>query len=97
MSFKVGDRVKVGDLIGWADNTGVSTGDHLHYEVKPVDELGNNVLRGNGFFGAIDPLPYLQNISAIGKASFRSRILLQLADLIVRIEDFLLRSAQKNN
>lgn len=30
---KVGDVLETGQLIGWADNTGYSSGDHLHFEV----------------------------------------------------------------
>lgn len=30
----VGKQVKTGDCIGWADNTGYSAGDHLHFELK---------------------------------------------------------------
>lgn len=63
-SFEVkkGDKVKQGDLIGYADNTGYSSGDHLHFEIKPV-EIKNkfvyNLLQDNGFFGAVNPLPYI--------------------------------------
>jgi murein DD-endopeptidase MepM/ murein hydrolase activator NlpD len=31
---KVGDYVEVGELIGWADNTGYSSGDHLHFQME---------------------------------------------------------------
>jgi len=53
-----GQSVETSDLIGWADNTGMSTGTHLHRDLKPMikDELGNYKIkdRDNGYFGCID-------------------------------------------
>ncbi len=68
-----GIPVKAGDLIGYADNTGFSSGDHLHFGLKPIIPgpgvsvgdapdvgIGNwvNVEQNNGFLGAIDSTPY---------------------------------------
>lgn len=53
-------KVRAGDLVGFADNTGFSTGDHLHFGLKWVDKKGNNVFQNNGYKGAVDPLPFLQ-------------------------------------
>jgi murein DD-endopeptidase MepM/ murein hydrolase activator NlpD len=52
-----------GDLIGYADNTGASTGDHLHFGFKFVVKGENNWTwmntdQNNGYNGAIDPMPY---------------------------------------
>lgn len=56
-------KVKKGEKIGEADNTGLSTGDHLHFGIKPIAQgeqawQWNNVEQTNGYNGAIDPSPY---------------------------------------
>lgn len=51
---KVGDKVKAGDLIGLADNTGNSFGSHLHLSLK---KKGAQV--GNWPPDFIDPTPFL--------------------------------------
>lgn len=53
-----GQEVKEGDIIAKGDNTGFSTGDHLHFGLKPLKDDFTNLL-DNGYAGAIDPLPYL--------------------------------------
>jgi murein DD-endopeptidase MepM/ murein hydrolase activator NlpD len=60
---QLGVVVKCGDLLGYADNTGASTGDHLHFGLKP--QLQNesngawyNTEQKNGYNGAIDPMPF---------------------------------------
>lgn len=54
-----GKVVKLGEQIGIADNTGASSGDHLHFGAKLCDKDGNNLEMGNGYYGAFDPLPYM--------------------------------------
>lgn len=68
ISVQRGQKVLAGDLLGLADNTGVSAGDHLHYELKPVVYDGStltNVLQDNGFFGAVDPSLYMTEVHAV--------------------------------
>lgn len=52
-------QVKKGDLIGFGDSTGFSTGHHLHYGLKLLDSNGNVLNRDNGVDGCVDPMPYL--------------------------------------
>lgn len=53
-AVKDGDIVQKGELVGYAGNTGFSTGSHLHFGLKQ-----------NGKF--IDPSPYIDDIQNMGE------------------------------
>jgi murein DD-endopeptidase MepM/ murein hydrolase activator NlpD len=86
---KKGQKVKIGDLIGLADNTGYSSGSHLHFELKPVakDKNGRwfNVLQDNGFFGAVDAERYMEDIFALDFAG----LLKKFQNLSASIAEFI--------
>lgn len=54
VQVQLGDIVETGQLIGWADNTGFSSNDHLHFEVH---KLGNDWV-------PINPVLVLSNLYA---------------------------------
>lgn len=53
---QTGTLVKTGDIIGWADNTGYSAGDHLHFELQKWTENG---------WEPVDPALYMSNVYAL--------------------------------
>lgn len=91
-------KVKKGDLIGYADNTGFSTGNHLHYGLKKVakgEDWGTwyNLNQNNGYFGAIDPMPYFeltkeQEESLTKQVSLLTKL---VESLVISVQNFLKR------
>jgi hypothetical protein len=70
ITVKLGDEIKVGDIIGYCDSTGLSSGNHLHFELKPVvqnNENGvfTNILQSNGYFGSVNPEMYFNEKYAV--------------------------------
>ena len=57
---ELGQDVKTGNVLGLCNNTGWSTGDHLHFGLKKTNEQGTTINRDNGFYGAIDPLSFFE-------------------------------------
>lgn len=82
-------EVRNGELIGYADNTGFSTGNHLHYGLKPCAKGENNWIwfnteQNNGYNGAINPMPYFD-----GSTPFTIHNLEQQVNILKKIVDLL--------
>ena len=55
-NVKWGQMMKSGQLIGWSDNTGYSTGAHLHMGLCLTNSSGYRLNKNNGFSGYVNPL-----------------------------------------
>lgn len=61
VKVKVGEEISAGTLIGISDNTGqYTTGDHLHFGLRPLDDKEFPRDTGNGYYGWINPEPYFE-------------------------------------
>lgn len=54
MEVNVGEHVTKGQEIAKSGDTGLSSGSHLHFGIKPLHPQMDN-----GFFGKVDPVPFL--------------------------------------
>src|SRR4030042_375326 len=56
-----------GDILGYMDSTGFSTGSHLHFGIRPLifnksKKCWEQVFYNNGYFGYIDTEPFLPHM-----------------------------------
>ena len=89
LKVQAGQSVRAGDLISLADNTGFSTGSHLHFGLKPVykgerDWEWFNAEQNNGYLGAIDPTPYYNDFYAKDR-ELVTGLFTKLAELYIRM------------
>jgi len=81
-AVKVGDKVKTGQIVGWADNTGWSSGNHLHFQFEQMI---------NGEYVPIDPLPFMEPLCAReilkieNKIIFIRQALAEIADKLAKL------------
>ncbi len=62
ISVILGQKIVVGQQIGLSNNTGQSTGPHLHFGLVPMTpDTRRKFLESpdNGYGGCVDPMPYL--------------------------------------
>jgi len=76
----IGKQVKTGDCIGWADNTGYSAGDHLHFELKKWV---------NGVWVSVDPTPLMNDVFALDANTTYKILLEKLAVALELLVDIL--------
>jgi murein DD-endopeptidase MepM/ murein hydrolase activator NlpD len=85
-----GQVIKVGDLLGWEDNTGYSAGDHLHQEGKHVKD-GKNVFQNNGYYGAFDISLYWNGTYANPTLRFTTSMKLgETSENVKQLQQFLI-------
>lgn len=88
---KEGQRVKVGDLLAYADNTGFSTGPHTHIQMRRIRIRNGQqfVIDQNDANNSIDPELYWSQIYAKDFGTLRAQlavIALKIAELLQRMK-----------
>jgi len=66
-AVRVGQVLETGHLIALGDSTGFSTGNHVHRGLKRCDSNNYTLDHDNGYLGAIDPMPFYNDIFVVDK------------------------------
>lgn len=75
-AVKNGQHVNAGDLIGYAGNTGFSTGSHLHFGIK----------KGNEY---LDPSPYIDDIQHMNDVNYFAKHQSEVVNLKITFFDYM--------
>ena len=86
---KVDMVVETGDVIGYADNTGVSNGNHLHWGCKFIKD-GVTLNKDNGYLGAVNPMLYCNKYTPEQFQELKKKVSLyqQLIDIWTKIKNY---------
>ena len=86
-----GQVLESGDLIGYADNTGLSTRSHLHRDIKPMYSVNGKyevMFPQNGWLGCVDLEPYFTNtfiLDLMENLKTQVSIITQMIEIIKKI------------
>jgi murein DD-endopeptidase MepM/ murein hydrolase activator NlpD len=61
VNVQQGQAVEAGEVIGWSDNTGASTGPHLHFGIRILPYR-----RTDGWGGFANPVPFMDPADLVG-------------------------------
>ena len=78
-------HVDFGELIGYCDNTGASSGDHLHWAMKRCTADGEALDKDNGYYGAVDFSKWFENEFVLDVVGVKAKALtaIQLARKVI--------------
>ena len=90
INCKVGDNIKLGNLIATADNTGIyTTGTHLHrglYQtVKDANGKASVINADNGYGGAVDYMPFYTGIYVVDYINQQIGILQKILGILKQL------------
>ena len=88
-----GQKILPGQLIGYGDSTGISTGHHLHFALKQVNSRGRTLNTNNGYYGGIDFSKWFDHqtfvLDVLGVEQQRIALMKQIVKLYTQIIDIL--------